>query len=77
MKNISQFFENLPVSDEINIDDENTIPVEHALLGQSNFAFSMDLDFRQSSSPYDITNLISLQMKDSTTKTGTNDKKRK
>lgn len=76
MRLISQFFENLPVSDEINIDDENTNPIEHALLGQSNYGFSMDMDFRHNPFSYDLTNIMPLQMKDSTNKS-TNEKKRK
>jgi len=77
MKFITQFFENLPVSDEINIDEENTIPIEHALLGQSNYCFSMEPDFRQSLFAYELTNIMPLQMKDSAYKSANNERKRK
>lgn len=39
MKKIQNFFENLPVSEEVGYDEENTIPYQPPLLEKSNMFF--------------------------------------
>ncbi|RYG15071.1 MAG: hypothetical protein EOO07_16220 [Chitinophagaceae bacterium] len=58
LKKIHQFFENLPLSDELIIDEENTNPVDQSMLDKCNFGFFMEIELKQNSMSFDLTNML-------------------
>jgi hypothetical protein len=47
LKRIFQFYENLPVSDEIDFDEANTIQIQHPFLDKSNLVFPEGNDLNE------------------------------
>ena len=74
MRKIHQFFENLPVSDELVIDEENTNPTDQSMLDKINFGFFMEIEPKQNSISFDLTNMFPPQSYKAKQKS---DKKRK
>ena len=74
LKGIHQFFENLPISDELNIDEENTHPTDQLMFDKTNFGFMMEMELKQNSINFDLTNMLPPQSFNAKQKS---DKKRK